>query len=390
MIGIRSVWAATAAAGALLATAAAEISTAAPHAVIMDYESGAVLFAKDAEAPTAPASMSKLMTVAIVFEKLKNKELSLNEEFTVSERAWRMEGSKMWTRVDTKIPLKDLLRGVIVQSGNDACVVIAENISGTEEAFADLMTRKAREWGMAQSTFTNSTGWPDENHKMSLIDLAKLSRKIIKDFPEYYPMFGEKEFRWENITQPNRNPLLFNFDGSDGLKTGHTEESGYGIAGSAKVKDERRIIVIHGLPDEKSRAGEAQRMMRIAFNNFAKKTLYKPGDVVGDARVFAGQAPSVPLTVDQEASMLISRSAASSLRAAIVYEGPVAAPIEAKQQIGVLRVETGEGSSRDFPLYATKAVREIGVVGRISLALSKILAKPAETEPEFAEDAEAE
>ncbi|MCA8888225.1 MAG: D-alanyl-D-alanine carboxypeptidase [Parvularculaceae bacterium] len=357
---------------------AQSITTPAEHAVIMDYDTGTILYEKAADTPTAPASMSKLMTVAIVFEKLANGELSLDDEFAVSEKAWRMGGSKMWTRVDTTIPLKDLLRGVIVQSGNDACIVIAENISGTEEAFAQMMTRKAHEWGLKNSTFANSTGWPDEKHKMSTRDLALLARKIIHDYPEYYGLFNEREFTWEKIRQPNRNPILFNVDGADGLKTGHTEESGYGLVGSAKVKNERRIVVVNGLGSEKERATESARLMRVAFNDFANRSLFQAGDIAGDAVVFAGRSPSVPLVTAEPVSMIVHRSTADNLRANVVYEGPVEAPIAKGQQIGYLRVEAEGGGAREYPLYAGKDIKSVGLFGRIGLAAKTLMTKPPE------------
>ncbi|HNR76106.1 MAG TPA: D-alanyl-D-alanine carboxypeptidase family protein [Parvularculaceae bacterium] len=367
---------AIAAACALAATsnAGAEITTPAPYAVIMDYETGAILFEKDADTPVGPSSMSKLMTVAIVFEKLKSGELNLTDEFSVSEKAWReKQGSSMWVRVDTKIPLIDLLRGIIVQSGNDACIVIAENVSGTEEAFADLMTKKAREWGLKNSKFVNSTGLPNENQKMSTRDLAILGRKIIKDYPELYKLFAEREFTWERIRQPNRNPLLSNFKGADGLKTGHTEENGYGLVGSAIVNGERRILVVNGLNSEKERAVESERLMRAAFNDFTRRALYKPGDIAGDALVFAGRSPSVPLVTKEEISMILHRADAEAVNAKVVYEGPVQAPIADGQQIGYLRIAAGEGDAREFPLYAAKEVKAVGLLGRIGLAARQLI-----------------
>lgn len=354
---------------------AADISTIADHAVIMDAQSGAILYEKDAEVPTAPASMSKLMTVAVVFDRIKSGQLSLEEEFPVSEKAWRMQGSKMWTRVDTKIKVVDLLRGVIVQSGNDACVVLAEGVSGTEEAFAALMTKKAREWGLNDSTFVNSTGWPDPQHRMSTKDLALLARRIISDYPDLYAMFDEREFTWENIRQPNRNPLLANFEGADGLKTGHTEESGYGLVGSAIQRGERRIIVVNGLASERERATESARLMRIAFNDFTNKTLFQKGAVVADAQVFAGKSPTVPLTTGEPVSVMMHRADSESIAARVIYEGPVAAPIAEGQQIGRLRVQIGGGDSREFPLYAARSVEEIGPIGRIGLSARSIFVK---------------
>lgn len=370
---------------AIAGAAVAEVTTKAPHAIIMDYETGAVLFEKDADRPVPPSSMSKLMTAAIVFERLKTGQLKLTDEFPVSEKAWRMEGSKMWTRVDTKIPLEALLNGVIVQSGNDACVVIAEGIAGSEEAFADLLTKKAREWGLNNSTFTNSTGWPDDNHKMSTRDLALLARKIIKDYPEYYAFYAKKDFTWEKIRQPNRNPLLYSFKGADGLKTGHTEAAGYGLVGSAEIDGSRRIIVVNGLTSEKERAAETERLMRIAFNDFSKRTLYDKGAIAGDALVFAGTAPSVPLVAGEPISMIVSRADAAAISAKILYEGPVEAPVDEGQQIGILRITAGQGDAREFPLYAGKAVKAVGPLGRIGLAAKSIFAKPetaAEAAPE--------
>ena len=370
-----------AAAMAAGAAAAQTITTPANFAILMDFDTGAVLYEKNADAPTAPASMSKLMTTAIVFEKLKAGELKLDDEFSVSAKAWRMGGSKMWVRVDTRIKLQDLLRGIIVQSGNDACIVVAENISGSEEAFAELMTRKAREWGMRNSTFTNATGWPDPDHRMSMRDLAILARKIIRDYPEYYAMYAEREFTWERIRQPNRNPLFDLVDGADGLKTGHTEESGYGLVGTAQQNGVRRVMVVNGLSSEKERAQESARLMRIAFNDFIDRTLYKPGDIVGDALVFKGAQASAPLIVREPVSMILHRREADTVKATVVYEGPVSAPIAENQQIGYLRVET-EGDMREFPLFAGKAVKETGVFGKIGLAAKTLLAVPPKEAPQ--------
>ncbi len=352
------------------------LETPAEYAIIMDYRTGETLFEKNARVPTAPASMSKLMTIAIVFDQLKDGTLSLNDKFDVSEKAWRMGGSKMWVRVDTQIALLDLLRGIIVQSGNDACIVVAENISGSEEAFAELMNRKAREWGMNDSTFANPTGWPDENQKMSVRDLALLTRKIIDEYGEYYALFAEREFTWEKIRQPNRNPLLDTFDGADGLKTGHTEESGYGLVGSAVREDERRIIVVNGLSSERERSTEATRLIRVAFNDFATKTFYAPGDVVGDAEVFKGRAKTAPLIVKEPVRMIVHRSLLDQSKATVVYKGPVAAPIKPDQQIGYLKVEVAGGEAKEYPLYAGRGVNELGVMGKIGLAAKTLLAKP--------------
>ncbi len=358
------------------AFAQAPLETAAEYAVIMDYRTGEVLFDKNGRVQTAPASMSKLMTVAIVFERLKNGSLSLTDEFDVSEKAWRFGGSKMWVRVDTQIPLIDLLRGVIVQSGNDACIVIAENLAGSEEAFAELMTQKAREWGMVDSTFANATGWPHPDQKMSMRDLASLTRRIINEYGAYYALFAEREFTWEKIPQPNRNPLLDSFNGADGLKTGHTEESGYGLVGSAARNDERRIVVVNGLTSSRERTNEATRLMRIAFDDFATKNFFQPGDVVAEAEVFKGRAANVPLLTREPVDLIMHRLALDDAKATVVYEGPVVAPIRENQQIGYLKVSVDGGPSREYPLYAGRAVREMSIFGKIGLAAKTLLAKP--------------
>ncbi len=365
------------------------LTTPAEYALIMDYRTGEILYEKNARTPTSPASMSKLLTVAIVFERLKNGSLKLTDEFDVSEKAWReREGSSMWVRVGDSIPVLDLLRGIIVQSGNDACIVVAENISGSEEAFVQLMNQKAHEWGLNDSTFGNPHGKPDPNHKMSMRDLGVLTRKIISEYGEYYALFAEREFTWEKIQQANRNPILDMVEGADGLKTGHTEESGYGLVGSAAQNGERRIVVVNGLSSERERATESARLLRLAFNDFATKTFFEPGDIVGDAEVFKGKQPTVPLIAREPVKLILHRSLMDEAKATIVYEGPVAAPIKENQQIGYLRVEASDGGpAREYALYAGREVRETGVWGKIGLAARKLLAKPSD---ETAETASAE
>ncbi len=368
-----------ASAGTALAQSQAPLTTPAEYALIMDYRTGEVLYEKNARTPTAPASMSKLMTVAIVFERLKNGSLKLTDEFDVSEKAWReREGSSMWVRVGDSIPVLDILRGIIVQSGNDACIVVAENLSGSEEAFVELMNRKAHEWGLNDSTFGNPHGKPDPNHKMSMRDLAILSRKIISEYGEYYALFAEREFTWEKIRQANRNPILDMVEGADGLKTGHTEESGYGLVGTAVLNGERRIVVVNGLSSERERATESARLLRLAFNDFNTKTFFEAGDVVGDAEVFKGKQTAVPLIAHEPVKLILHRSLLDGAKATIVYEGPVAAPIKENQQIGYLRVEAPSGPAREYALYAGRAVQEAGIWGKIGLAAKKLLAKPSD------------
>lgn len=352
------------------------VTTKADFAIIMDYPSGEILFSRKAGMPTPPSSMSKLMTAAIVFEKLKTGELTLQSQFRVSKKAWGWQGSKMWVLVDTDIALENLLRGLIIQSGNDAGIVIAENISGSEEAFAVLMNQKAREWGLVNSTFVNATGWPDEGQKMSMLDLAKLASRIIREHPDYYGMYSESEFTWSRITQENRNPLLKAFDGADGLKTGHTDIAGYGLVGSAKIGNTRRIIVLNGLETSGERLTEARRMMRIAFDDFSHHTFFREGDVVANAEVFKGKQSVVPLIIGESVGFVVHDELIDKVRATAVYEGPVSAPILQNQQIGYIRVDIPGRAPRDFPLFAAEEIKEVGVFGKIGIAARKILLKP--------------
>lgn len=354
----------------------AQVKTDADFAVIMDYETGAVLFDKNGDVPTAPASMSKLMTAAIVFEKLQTGELTLETPFFVSEKAWRTGGSKMWVRVDTEITVENLLRGIIIQSGNDACIVVAENIAGSEEAFADLMNRKAREWGLENSTFANPTGLPDPGQKMSTRDLASLARKIIRDYPDYYALFSEREFTWEKIRQENRNPILKQFDGADGLKTGHTDASGFGLVASAVKDGTRRIVVMNGLESAGDRAQESLNLLRSAFNDFSWVALFDDGQIVAEAEVFAGKDATVPIATAEPIARIIHDKYKDAVTARVVYDGPVAAPVKRGQQIGYLEITIPDRAPERFPLFATEKVKPVGFLGRVSLAAQKLLIKP--------------
>lgn len=312
-----------------LGSARAEVApfeTAARAAMLIDHASGAVLFSKEADVSIPPASMSKLMTAYLVFESLKSGRLNLDDRLRVSEKAWRMGGSKMFVRVNDQIRVEDLLRGVIIQSGNDACIVLAEAIAGSEEAFAVRMTAKARELGMSQSTFMNATGWPHPEHRMSARDLAIIAERILTDFPEYYHFYGEREFTWEDIRQANRNPLL-GVPGADGLKTGHTEEAGYGLVGSA-LRDGRRLtLVVSGLDSENQRAQEAERLLNWGFREFETFTVGHPGLKVGEAEVWIGEKPSVSLVVEKPLTLTAPVGAREQVQAEIVYQGPAPAPI---------------------------------------------------------------
>ena len=259
---------------------AKDIQTSAPNVILYDLTTNTTLIDKNSDTPMPPASMSKLMTVYMVFDRLRSGSLNLDDQFLVSRRAWRKGGSKMFVMVNKRVSVKDLLNGIIVQSGNDACIVIAEGISGTEEAFADAMTRKAREIGLKNSSFTNSTGWPDKHHYMSARDIAKLSAKLIQEFPELYKLFSEKEYTYGGIKQGNRNPLLYNDFGADGLKTGYTQISGYGLAASAVRKGRRLLLVINGLKSSRARSSEAARLLDWGFRDTVIYPLFKKGEEI--------------------------------------------------------------------------------------------------------------
>jgi D-alanyl-D-alanine carboxypeptidase (penicillin-binding protein 5/6) len=349
------------------------LDTLARHALIVDFETGATLLEKEAEVSMPPASMSKLMTAYVVFEKLREGRLTMATELPVSERAWRMGGSKMFVEVGQTVRVDDLLRGVIVQSGNDACIVLAEAISGSEEAFAEMMTVRARAIGMTQTTLRNSTGWPDPQHRMSCRDLAILSARIIHDFPEYYRLYSEKSFRFANITQENRNPLLYRNVGADGLKTGHTEESGYGLAASAIQGGRRVIMVVNGLPSMRVRGEESERLIGWAFREFENVRLFGAAETVEEAPVHLGERATVPLVAGRDLVMTVPRAWRRHAQIAVRYAAPVKAPVMRGAEIGKLEV-SGQGvPAMSVPLYAGADVPLLGFVPRIGAGLRHLV-----------------
>ncbi|MCI5048688.1 MAG: D-alanyl-D-alanine carboxypeptidase [Aquisalinus sp.] len=365
-------------------------STKATHAIIVDDASGVVLYDKNADVPIPPASMSKLMTVAVVFDALQDGQISLDTEFYVSEEAWRLGGSKMFVLVDTTIPVRDLLKGMIVASGNDACLVVAQNLTAPmvgridhESQLADpadfvaLMNRKAAEWGLADSSFANPTGLPDPGQRMSLRDLARLARHIIHTYPEYFEFFRLPEFTWSDITQQNRNPLIAGFDGAEGMKTGHTEEAGFGVVGSATVNGQRRIMVLAGLGSMNERVSEANRVMGLAFSEFDTRKFFSAGDIVGEAEVFMGQIDTVPLKLRNDVSYTMHRRKLAGARAELVYTGPLKAPLDANQQVAVLRIELPGEEVQEYPLFTSEQVRGIGLFGKLAEGARALLTPPS-------------
>jgi serine-type D-Ala-D-Ala carboxypeptidase (penicillin-binding protein 5/6) len=356
-----------------VASPAEALETKAREALLIDLATGTTLLEKDADTPMPPASMSKIMTVFMVFERLKDGRLSLDDELPVSEKAWKMGGSKMFVRVNTKVRVEDLLRGVIVQSGNDACIVLAEGLAGTEEAFAAAMTQRAREIGMTNSNFANATGWPDPNQWMTPRDLVTLASRIIEDFPEYYGYFSETEFTWSDIRQSNRNPLLFKSVGADGLKTGHTQEAGYGLTASAVQGGRRLVLVLNGMSSQRERAEESARIIAWGFREFENYPLVKQGETVDDAPVWLGSSSTVPLVATDDFTVTLSRAARNKMKVNVVYESPIPAPIEAGQVIAKLVVTAPDTTPVEIPLQAGEAVERLGMFGRLSAALKFLI-----------------
>ena len=354
---------------ALAATGARAIETQAKQAYLIDVTTGSVLLEKDADRPMAPASMSKLMTIYMVFELLKDGRLTMDDKFLVSKKAWRKGGSKMFVKVNSRVSVGDLLRGIIVQSGNDACIVIAEGLAGSEDAFADQMTKRARELGLRDSTFKNATGWPHPEHLMSARDVAHLSMRIIRDFPEYYGIFSEMNFIYNKIKQGNRNPLLYRDVGADGLKTGHTEASGYGLAASALRNGRRVVLVVNGLPSVRARSSESLRLIDWAFRAFDNYSLFEKGDTVDRADVWLGTEAQVPLIVERDVKVTLQRRFRRKMQAKIIFTGPIPAPIAKGAPIALLQVSAPEFKTLSIPLHAGIEVEQRGMFGRLGAAL---------------------
>ena len=376
-------------AAALAAPASAAVETSAEHGILMDGATGQVLWAKDAFVPMPPASMSKLMTIDLLFQRLKDGRVKLTDTFPVSEEAWRTGGSKMFVSVGSRVPVEDLIRGIIIQSGNDACVVVAEALGGTVQGFVNMMNARARQLGLAQSHFVNPDGLPDPpGQMMSALDLAKLARHIIITYPQYYHYFSERSFVWNNITQQNRDTVLEKFPRADGLKTGHTDAAGYGIVASAVQNGQRLILVVNGLryPDlanaspqkqdwvaEQRRGDEAARILGVAFREFRRYSLFKANDVVGQAHVFKGESSMVPVKVGEPLDVTMQADSRSGMKVTLKYDGPVEAPVALNQQIGTLTVSAPDFPGKSVPVYAAQADPETGFFGRIVLALHALI-----------------
>ena len=351
--------------------------TGAEAAFLLDLETEQVLYAKDPDKPIPPASMSKLMTTYMVLEQLKDGRIRMDDTLPVSEKAWRKGGSKMFVEVGKRVRIDDLLRGIIVLSGNDACIVVAEGLAGSEESFARDMTAKGEEIGLLNSTFRNASGWPHPEHLMTARDLATLARRLIEDFPEHYGIFAERKFEYSGIPQTNRNLLLGRVPGADGLKTGHTEEAGYGLVASA-IRDGRRLIsVAVGLDTAEERALENERLLEYGFRRFQNYSLMTRGEEIERASVWLGNEPTVPLVVDRDIKLSLPEAARRSMKVKLLYETPLPAPIQAGEQVATIEIEAPGLAFEAVPVYAGADVAKADFVGRVTGALEYLIFGPS-------------
>lgn len=355
---------------ALPAQAFEQPETLAKEAYIIDFETGAPLYEKLSNEKMPTSSMSKVLTMIVVFDAIKAGKISLEQQLPVSEKAWRMQGSKMFVDLNKTIRVEDLIQGVIVQSGNDACIVLAEGIAGSEDNFAALMNEKAKEIGMNNSHFKNASGWPDPEHYSTPHDLALMGAYLVKNYPEFYKYYSQKEFTYNNITQGNRNPLLYANLGADGIKTGHTEDAGYGLVGSA-VRDGRRVImVINGTKSMQERADEAKKLIEWALVSFKTVDLAKQGSVFAKAPVILGLNKDVPLTITDTIRMTVPFKDASAVKMMASYPAPLKAPVKAGDAVGVLSIQVGSLPPTEVKLVAAADVAEAGFFAR---AMEKLM-----------------
>jgi serine-type D-Ala-D-Ala carboxypeptidase (penicillin-binding protein 5/6) len=364
----------------ILLTAAARadaFETPAKAALLLDLETDQVLFAKNPDEPRPTASLSKLMTAFMVFERLEDGRISLDDTFPVSEKAWRKGGSKMFVEVGSRVRVEDLLRGIIIQSGNDACIVVAEALAGSEEEFARQMTERAHELGLTHTNLKNASGWPDPEHVMSVRDLATLATMLIRRFPEYYEIYSEREFTYNGIRQYSRNPLLHSDPSADGLKTGYTEQAGYGLVASA-VRDGRRLLlVLSGLDSARQRGAEGERLLEYGYNQFKNYRLFASGEAVETADVWLGDDTTVPLVLQKDVVVSLTPEGRRDLEVKVIYDGPIPAPVENGAQLAELEIIAPGIEPRRLPLVAGEEVHAANLFGRVSSALGYLLWGPS-------------
>jgi len=363
--------------GVTMPVFAAEIASPAKQAYVTDFATGKVLFSKDADAPMKPASMAKIMTVFVAFQRIADGQLGMEDKFTVSKKAWKKGGSRTFLEVGKTVSVRELLYGIIVQSGNDAAIVLAEGISGTEDAFAEEMNFWAKKIGMKNTNFRNSTGWPDPDLTTTAADLNIMSTELIRrfpadEYPDLYPIFAKREYTYNKIRQPNRNPLLYGEAGADGLKTGHTKESGYGLVGSAERDGQRVIMVLNGMTSSRQRSDESRRLMDLIFREFKTYRFFDKGQPVDQANVWLGNATKVDLVLDAPLHMLLSYRERRDLKLSVQWLDPVPAPIEAGDQLGTLTVDI-DGDSRKLLLRAGQDIPVLGMFDRVSATMKYLI-----------------
>jgi len=353
--------------------AALALETPAKQVILIDDVTGRVLFEKNADELMPPSSMSKIMTIYMVFERLDEGSLKLDDTLPVSEKAWRKGGSKMFVELGSRIAVEDLLRGIIIQSGNDATIVVAEGLAGEEDLFAAGMTERAHSIGLDSSTFRNASGWPDPDHMVTARDLALLAHMTILNFPQYYSYYSELEFTYNGIRQGNRNPLLYKKIGADGLKSGHTEAAGYGLTGST-IRDGRRLIlVINGLESAGQRSREAERLIEYGYREFTNYALFEAGETVADAEIWLGDKATVPLVLDESLVTTLGRKARRKMEVKVVYDGPIPAPIVSGTPIARLVLTAPDTETIELPLVAGADVKKLGPISRIGSAIRYLI-----------------
>ena len=366
------------------AMAQGTFETAAQHAILLDFNTGTVLFEKNADEPMPPASMAKMMTAHLLFNELKKGSLKLDDTTTVSRDAWKLwnerkGASMMWVGVGEDVKIEDLIRGIVIQSGNDACTVVAEMLAGSEEHFADWMNEEAKRIGMTNTHFTNASGWPDPDEYTTARDLATLAAYTIRDTPEYYHYYAEKDFTYgkslqgQDISQGNRNPLLYTTPGADGLKTGHTEEAGYGLTGSVLRDGRRLIVVVSGLNSMKARSDESAALIEWGFRNFKDYKLFSEGQKIENAVVWLGDKPTIELRAPKDLTVTMSRSARRNMKVTLQYDSPIPAPIAKGQQVAELTIEAPDFETMHVPLISDDDVGQLGFTGRLGAALSYLV-----------------
>lgn len=345
----------------------------AKQAILIDLTTGTVLYEKDADKLITPSSMSKIMTVYMVLSEIKQGRLSLQDTFHVSKKAWKMRGSRMFINVNSDVTVEDLLRGVIVQSGNDAAVALAEGVAGSEEAFVTMINEKAQEIGARRARFTNATGWPDPNHQMTLRDLAVIATRTMMDFPEYYAMYKEKEFTYNKIKQANRNPLLFEDIGCDGLKTGRSDKGGYSLVASTVQKGRRLLMVVNGCKSKNERAQAAKRLINHGYRAFASTVLYSAGQTAVEADVWMGSKDKVPLVSETDISITVPRALIKDIEVEVVYKTPLQPPIKVGDPLAKVVVKIPGKPAKEYPLIAGDESDKRGFFSRIGSAFNYLV-----------------